>query len=122
MKNIHIEIKDKNGDVVNEYYVHRLNVRDNMERIKAHREISEMDVSDEIRGHLYTCSSMAVALRDKDGERLFKDVTDDSGEIVKPAYEVFEDEMDFEEYGLLVKHYLEMNPVEASLDAKKKKS
>lgn len=110
---VHIEIKDKGGNLVNEYYVHRLSVRDNFERVVMNKKIAELDEPDEVKGHYFTCASLAVALKDKDGKRIFDG--DD-------AHKKLESEMDFEEYGLLIKHYLDVNPLEPSLDAKKKKS
>lgn len=120
---IHIEINDKKGKKVNDYYIHRLSVRDNFERVKLNKRIAEMGVSDnELLGHLYTCAALSVTLRDVDGNRLYTDTVNDKGEVVEDAYTKLENDLDYEVYGLLITHYLSINPNEVSLDAKKKRS
>lgn len=121
--NIHIEITNEKGKVVSDYYIHRLSVRDNFERNQMNQRIVATEgISKDLMGHLYSCAAMAVALRDKDGNRIYTDTLDDKGNVVEDAYTKLENDLDFEVYGLLTKPYLELNPLEPSLDAKKKRS
>lgn len=112
-KQIAITLTDSEKNVVGEYVIKRLSVRANARRLTMTGKIIELDLSDSEKGQLLTCAALASTLCDKKGELLYPEAD---------GYEAIYDEMDIEEYDALCKAYVEVNPLESTLEAKKKKS
>ena len=112
-KEIKLEIVDGDGNIVNTYIVKRLNIRANARRLALIGKVIDLDVNDTEKGQLLSCASLAATVYNEKGELSYP--TDN-------AHEVVYDEMDIEEYDALCAAYLEVNPLQPSLTAKKKKS
>ncbi|MGB2265197.1 MAG: hypothetical protein ACPH3C_08425, partial [Glaciecola sp.] len=69
--------------------------------------------TDAEKGQKLTCAALAATVCNKDGELLYPD--EDGAETIF-------NEMDIEVYDALCKAYVDINPLEPTLTAKKKKS
>jgi len=112
-KNITVTLTDNDGDLVGEYIIKRLNVAANARRLSMTGKIIDLTIGDSEKSQLLTCAALAATLCDKDGELLYPD---------KDGANIIYEEMDIEVYDALCKAYVEVNPIEPTLKAKKKKS
>lgn len=112
-KSVKIDITDEKGKALVSYEVKRVNVAANARRMKMNAEIIDSDFDDKTKKHLFTSAALACVLHDEKGELCY--VGDD-------AYDKLFNDLDIEVYDLLAKAYVEINPFEKTLSAKKKKS
>ena len=112
-KQVEVTLTDGDKNIVGEFIIKRLSVRTNARRLTLTGKIIDLDLPDSEKGQLLTCAALSVTLCDKQGELLYPD---------QNGYESIYDEMDIEQYDALCQAYVEVNPMESTLKAKKKKS
>ena len=115
MKNL-TEVKLTNGGnkIVATYYISKVTIGENARRLKLLKPILEDDSLDEfMKNTRLTCASLVCSLYDKDGELLYPG--DD-------AVDKMLEDLDFEVFDILCSEYSEINPLQSTLKAKKKKS
>lgn len=112
MEPVQVDIVDGNK-IVDSYWIAKLNIGANARRLTMINAILETDLSDGEKGQLMNCAALAATLQDEKGNLLYP--ADDD-------YKVIYDSMDAEVFILLVGEYLEINPLQSKLKAKKKKS
>jgi|TARA_R110002124_G_scaffold236648_2_gene401874 hypothetical protein len=103
---------DKNK-VIAEFMVKKLTIATNARRLSMTSRIIDLDLDDAEKGQLLTCAALAATVYNVDGTILYPD---------KDGADNLYNEMDIEVYEALCKAYVELNPLEPTLTAKKKKS
>ena len=112
MNNVKVDIVDDNKEVVFSCVIHKLTVALDARRLDLTGEILSRDVSDSTKGQLMSCAAFAASFHNEDGELMYPE--DDAADVIYNT-------MDARVYGKLCSAYLEVNPLETTLDAKKKK-
>ena len=113
MENIKVDIVNNADEVIGEYIVNRLKVGSNARRLSLNKDILELDISEQEKGQLLSCAALAVTVCNVDGELLYPEST---------APNDIYNNLDIELFDILCKAYIEVNPIEPTLTAKKKKS
>ena len=113
IKQTTITITDGDDKVVKELIIKRLKVISNARRLSMNIEIQSMDVDDQVKYALFTSAGLASTLCDSKGELLYPN----KDGAIKLA-----EEMEPDEFDILAKAYIEINPIGSTLNAKKKKS
>ena len=108
-----ITLTNSDNKIVAEFMVKRLTIGTNARRLSMTSKIIDLDIDNAEKGQRLTCAALASTVCDKEGNLLYPDADG--------AEKVYE-EMDLEVYDALCQAYVELNPLEPSLTAKKKKS
>lgn len=111
--NLTVDFTDDEGTNVLSYIVKKANVAAKARSIRLSKAIQESDKTEDEKGILFSCLALASSLHNKDGELAFPD--DDAPEAIMNT-------MDAEVFDVLIMSHLEVNPIEPSLTAKKKRS
>jgi len=114
-ESVPVVIQDGDGKVVAEYGIKKKTVAISLRQA---RMLELIDSEDEkIRGYYFQLIALICTLCDKKGNLMFPEK--DYPELT--AFEKFDD-IDLEIFTVLTKAYVEVNPLEPTLSAKKKKS
>lgn len=109
-----VKITGGNNKVIATYLISKVTIGENARRLRLLQPIIEDESLDEfMKNTRLTCASLACSLYDKDGELVYPG--DD-------AVDKMLEDLDFEVFDILCAEYSEINPLQKSLKAKKKKS
>ena len=114
-ESVPIIIEDGDGNIVAEYFIKKRTVAISLRQSDM---FGLLDTKDEkLKGYYFQLIALACTLCDKNGNLLYP-------EKDYPDLSVFDefDDINLEVFQILTKAYTEINPIEPTLSAKKKKS
>ena len=111
-KQIKVDIEDGKGKLVETYLIDKATVGQTARRFGLISKVMERKLADHEQGQMLNCCALASVLKNAEGELLFPD--EDGADRIY-------NEMDYEQSSLLVEAYMEINPINNGLKAKKKK-
>lgn len=118
MPSIKVDIQDESGKTLRTYIVDKANVGQAARRFKLTDAVLKKELPENESNQMLNCCALASVLKNTKGELLYPD--DDPDNLTSAPERIF-NEMDYEESVLLVDAYLEINPLNSTLKAKKKK-
>lgn len=111
-KQIKVDIEDGKGKLVETYLIDKATVGQTARRFSLISKVVDRKLPDHEQGQMLNCCALASVLKNAEGELLFPD--EDGADRIY-------NEMDYEKSSLLVEAYLEINPLNNGLKAKKKR-
>lgn len=124
MEKLKVDIKNEKGKVVFSCVIHELSVAMEARKNELMSEIFNKDISDATKGMLFSCAAFAATFHNEDGTLMYpdkpKDKDDEAEDEESAAYDVY-NTLSAKVYKHLCDAYVEVNPIETTLDAKKKK-
>lgn len=112
MENVKVEIISDDKEVLFSCVIHALTIALDTRRVELASEVLERDVSTSAKGVLLTCAAFAASFHDEEGNLMYPN---------EDAVDVINNSVSSPVYKQLVEAYSEVNPLEPSLTAKKKK-
>ena len=117
MKQVNVKINNAEGKLVKEFNIKRLTIKSNAKRLKFNSDILKLELDDYAKNNLFTCAALAITLHDKKGDCIYDEI-----ESITEIEDKMEEDLGLEIFDILCKAYQDINPLEPTLKAKKKKS